>query len=142
MVHYVIDASVGVEYLLRTRLGEAVTELAESSRLAAPEVFDLEVLSAFRGLVLRGELSLEDALIAIGVLTDWSVERISHRDTLFATWQHYHNVSTYDAVYLAVAQNLGAEVLTADSKLTRAPKIDVLVHDVHNFDILAKLETQ
>ena len=142
MAHYVIDASVGVEYLLRTQLGETVTELVESSRLAAPELFDLEILSAVRGFVLRGELSREDALVAIAALFDWSVERISHRDTLFATWRYYLNVSTYDAVYIAIAQNLGVEVLTADSKLARAPGIDVAVHDIRNPNVLAQLETR
>ena len=142
MAHYVIDSSVGVEYLLRSQLGATVTGLIESNRLVAPELFDLEILSAFRGLVMRRELSTDDALAAIEVLSDWGFERITHGDILFATWQYYQNVSTYDAVYLAVAKNLDAEVLTADSRLARAPGIDVVIHDVCDTIVLAELEAR
>ena len=41
MTRYVVDASVAVEYLLRTPVGESVAELLEGAVLLAPETFPL-----------------------------------------------------------------------------------------------------
>ena len=51
MTRYVVDASVAVEYLLRTPRGLSVADIIESASLAAPELMDVEVLSTQR----RGE---------------------------------------------------------------------------------------
>ena len=45
MNRYVIDASIAVEYLLRTPLGLTVAEMMEAASLVAPELLDAEVLS-------------------------------------------------------------------------------------------------
>ena len=39
-------------------------------------------------------------------------------------------------------QNLNLEVLTADRKLARAPGIDVVVHDLRDANIIARLEAR
>ena len=93
---YVIDASVVVEYLLKTELGKVMSDFLERSSLAAPEVMDIEVLSAFRRAFFKGELSHTEALRAIDALSTWDVRRVSHRELLQATWQYFQNVSSYD----------------------------------------------
>ena len=45
MTRYVIDASVAVEYLLRTPAGLQATPLLNDAFLMAPELMDVEVLS-------------------------------------------------------------------------------------------------
>ena len=64
MTRYVIDASVAVEYLLKTPIGLAIAELIERAALIAPELLDAEVLSALRGAVLGGRLEEGRALAA------------------------------------------------------------------------------
>jgi predicted nucleic acid-binding protein len=45
---YVVDASVAVEYLLRTPLGLRAATLLDGAMLMAPELLDVEVVSAGR----------------------------------------------------------------------------------------------
>ena len=56
MTRYVVDASVAVEYLLRTPLGLTAADIIESASLVAPELIDAEALSALRRAVLSGRL--------------------------------------------------------------------------------------
>ena len=56
MTHFVVDASVAVEYLLRTPLGLTVADMIEGASLTAPELMDAEVVSVLRRAVLSGRL--------------------------------------------------------------------------------------
>ena len=128
MTRYVVDASVAVEYLLRTPVGESVAELLESAVLLAPELMDAEVLSVLRRAVLHGHL--EEARGAAGRGRNWPVERISHRALAPLAWQYHHNLSAYDAFYVATARTHDLPLLTADARLTRAPGLDIAVQYV------------
>ena len=57
MTGYVVDASVAVEYLLRTPVGLAAANLIDDALLVAPELMDAEVLSVLRRAVLHGHLA-------------------------------------------------------------------------------------
>ena len=48
MTDYVIDASVAVEYLLKTPVGLAMADIIDNASLVAPELIDAEVLSTLR----------------------------------------------------------------------------------------------
>lgn len=141
MPSYVVDASVAVEFVLKTPLGVNIDRLIQNYELFAPELFDLEVLSTLRNLALRGDISNEVALSAIGELEKMSVERTSHERLSRLIWQYHRNVTIYDATYLATAKERNLEVLTADSKLSRAPGIDVVVHDLRDPRVLDRLES-
>ena len=141
MSSYVVDASVAVELVLETRLGEDIDRLVQNYELFAPELIDLEVLSALRSFELRNEISNEAALSAIGELEKMSVRRTTHEGLSKLIWQYHRNVTIYDAVYLAVAKDRNLEVLTADSKLSRAPGVDVVVHDLRDPGVLDRLKS-
>jgi len=126
----VIDASAAVEYLLRTPLGMAVGEIAENADLAAPELMDAEVVAVLRRAVLHGNLSNERALTAIGDLVTWQVERISHRGLARSAWRHRHNLTAYDALYVAAARDRNASLVTADGPLSRAPGLEITIHNI------------
>lgn len=128
---FVLDASVAVEYLLKTPLGLTVTDMVEGASLVAPELMDAEVLSVLRRAVLSGRLSEIRALMAIEDLAHWPVDRISHRALVRMAWRYHRNVSAYDAVYLSVARVHGFPLLTADGRLSRAPGLDVVVLNMH-----------
>ena len=103
MTGYVVDASVAVEYLLRTPLGLMVADVIDDALLVAPELMDAEVLSVLRRAVLNGHLAEARALMALDDLVAWPVERVSHQSLTRLAWQHHQNVSAYDAFYIAVA---------------------------------------
>ena len=130
MTRFVVDASVAVEYLLRTPVGESVAELLESAVLLAPELMDAEVLSVLRRAVLHGHLAEARALLAVDDLVHWPVERIAHRNLALLAWQYRHNLSAYDAFYVATARTHDLPLLTTDARLTRAPGLDIAVQYV------------
>lgn len=130
MTRYVIDASAAVEYLLRTPLGSAVADVIGDTTLVAPELLDAEVLSAVRRGVLAGRLDLRRARMAIHDLSEWPIERLSHRELVRSAWEHRKNVSAYDAFYVAAAQVHDLPILTTDGRLSRASGLGVVVQHI------------
>ena len=59
MTTYVVDVSVGTEYLLRTHIGLKIAETLQGDQLIAPELRDIEVLSVLRRALLGKKLSEE-----------------------------------------------------------------------------------
>ena len=87
MTHFVVDASVAVEYLLRTPLGLTVADMIEGASLTAPELMDAEVVSVLRRGVLSGRLEEARARMVVADLTHCPVDRISHRS--LAAWDDW-----------------------------------------------------
>jgi predicted nucleic acid-binding protein len=119
----VLDASAVVELLLDTVTGRRVAILIEDAALGlhAPHLLDVEVASALRRLVRDGSLDDEEAHEAIGDLMALDLQRHSHEALLERAWDLRANVTTYDAVYVALAEALDVTLLTCDRKLARAP---------------------
>ncbi len=130
MIRFVIDASAAVEYLLRTPLGQKLEDLIEEASLLAPALLDVEVLSVLRRALLQKRIEEHRARLAIEDLGDWPVDRIPHPVLLREAWKHRHNVSAYDAVYVAVAKLYEAPLLTADGPLSRAPGLGIVVQNI------------
>lgn len=119
----VVDASV-----LATALGDdsddgdlARDTLRGRDRLVAPELVDLEVASVWRRAALAGDLGRRRAALALQDLDRLPLERVPHRTLLPRVWELRATVTVYDAAYVALAEALGAPVLTADLRLSRAP---------------------
>ena len=125
-----VDASVAVEYLLRTPLGLSLAETIEDARLAAPDLIDAEAMSGLRRAVHAGRLTEERAVMAIDALTRWPVRRIASRALAPAAWRHHRNVTAYDAFYVAAAGALGVPMITTDGRLARAPGLGITVQHI------------
>lgn len=121
---------MAVEYLLRTTRGLSLAEAIENARLAAPDLIDAEVMSGLRRAVHAGRLTDERAALAIGALTQWPIRRIASRALAPIAWKHHHNVTAYDAFYVAAAEVLKAPLLTADGRLARAPGLGITIQHV------------
>lgn len=89
--------------------------------LLAPEIIDLEVLSAWRGLVAAGHLSEGRAQQAIVDLRDLRLTRSTHGPLLERCWSLRHNLTVYDAAYVALAERAESTLVTADARLAAAP---------------------
>ena len=120
-MRFVVDASAAVEYLLRTPLGRQMSSMLDEAVLFAPELLDAEVLSVLRRCVGARLVTAERALEVLDDLADWDVERLPHRGLLTHAWALRHNLTAYDALYVASATVREAVVLTADGPLSRAP---------------------
>jgi predicted nucleic acid-binding protein len=130
VIKYVIDASAAVEYLLRTTLGLKVAEVIADVFLVAPALLDVEVLAVLRRAVLHKKLAEQRAAEALADLAEWQVDRLAHPPLIREAWRHRHNVSGYDAFYVAAAHLYDAPLLTADGPLSRAPTLTITVRNM------------
>jgi len=113
--------------LCRFPLAEKLEAELAKSDLLAPELFDAEVVGALAGLERRGEISPARATEAVGDLGASPVERFSHAGLLPSAWSLRHNLSTNDALYVALARELSCPLLTTDGRLSRAPGLGITV---------------
>lgn len=119
----VLDASTVLEILLQTEAGAPVAErlLTSDSSLHAPHLLDVEVVQVLRRFVAQGEVPEARAGQALAALADFPLERYSHTILLPRIWALRQNLSVYDAAYVALAEVLGATLLTRDARISRAP---------------------
>lgn len=118
----VLDASAALELLLRTPVGLEIEAriLAPEESLHAPHLIDLEVLQVLRRYVLRESLDPDRAAEALNDLADLPVDRYPHEPFRERVWELRHNLTAYDAVYVALAEGLEAPLVTVDGPLTRS----------------------
>lgn len=121
----VVDASALVEHLADGRLADAVRERigATSAWLWAPQLIDAEVGHSLRRVVRKGEISARSARAALAELWELRLMRIDHRLLLDRAWELRDNVSFYDGLYVALAEELDAPLITLDARLAGAPGI-------------------
>jgi len=119
----VLDASVMVEILLnRPSVAELAHRLfAPDEALHAPHLIDLEVTQAMRRYQASGEMSPQRAREALVAFAHMPLERHPHWPFLERIWDLRRNLTAYDAAYVALAEALGAPILTADRALASAP---------------------
>ncbi|MCP9825155.1 type II toxin-antitoxin system VapC family toxin [Synechococcus sp. EJ6-Ellesmere] len=114
----VVDASVLVDALLIQ--GAARDRLAEAN-IQAPDLIDAELLSVLRRLVLADQLAEQHALEALATAQRLGLRRHVSRHLWPRAWELRSNLTAYDALYVALAEELGATLLTGDSRAARAP---------------------
>ena len=120
----VVDASVLVTGLADDGAdGDRVRERLRNERLAAPQVIDLEVASAWRRLLAAGHLDERRAALALADLGALRIERAPHRSLLERCWELRDNLTIYDAAYIALTELLGTVLLTGDARLASAPGV-------------------
>lgn len=85
--------------------------------LHAPHLLDLEVAQVLRRYVSGGELTPQRGKQALTDLADFPIFRYPHDLFLPRIWALGHNVTAYDAAYLALAESLAAPLITCDTRL-------------------------
>jgi predicted nucleic acid-binding protein len=121
----VLDASVLVEYLTDGEQAESSRRRIAASPgwLWAPHLVDAEVGHALRSVVRAGELSAKAARAALVDLMEMRLQRVSHHLLAERAWELRENVSFYDALYVALAEQLEVPLVTLDSRLAKAPGV-------------------
>ncbi len=97
-----------------------VDRLSSGGDLCAPHLLDVELLHALRRLVIGGQLSEDRAADARDDFAALAVDRYDHVALADRTWELRHNLTAYDATFVALAELLDAPLVTFDGRLARA----------------------
>ncbi|MGI8778253.1 MAG: type II toxin-antitoxin system VapC family toxin [Acidimicrobiales bacterium] len=118
----VVDASCLYEVVADGITAEGVRRrLAADPDHAAPHVIDVEVASVIRRDHRLHRLDDTAAAQAVEDLRDWPGERFGHQPLLDRLWELKATVRAWDAAYVALAEALGATLVTLDARLAAAP---------------------
>lgn len=118
----VVDASALLEVLLQTPAAPPIADrlFDPGETLHAPFLLDAEVLQVLRRYAITGQIDEPRGREALTDLGDLAIERYPHEPLLSRGWELRENLTAYDAVYLALAEVLGAVLVTCDGRLARA----------------------
>ncbi|NLE81849.1 MAG: type II toxin-antitoxin system VapC family toxin [Rhodococcus sp.] len=118
----VVDASV-----LANALGDDEEDgrnsriaLRDAGEFAAPDLIDVETVAVLRKRWLTRTMSDERFEAAVDDLQRLDFERVPTLRLMRRAYELRANVSSYDATYVALAEALDCELLTADRRLARA----------------------
>lgn len=119
----VIDASV-----LANVVGDdgqdgarAREELRHAGDVAAPDLVDVETTSVLRKRWQAGMLPARRFAEAIDDLDGLAIDRYPTLRFMRRAYELRDNLTPYDAAYVALAETLGCELLTADQRLSKVP---------------------
>lgn len=129
---YVIDASALVLALIgKTEAADGLRQRMRTRGRHAPHLIDAEVGNVLRRHEQRGRISTEEAQSALEAGRVLIEHRYPHAGPLAElAWTWRANLSFYDALYVGLAVRLGVPLITADSRLNRAPHLAYQVHVV------------
>jgi len=120
VIDYVVDASILVDLFTVRSTPTELRRRVTTSSCAAPELIDLEAANVLRKLVRRGLLPDAESGDALRDVRDAPILRVAHRHLVERVWELRHNITCYDASYVALAELLGRPLLTSDARLGRA----------------------
>jgi predicted nucleic acid-binding protein len=100
--------------------GDHARQRLRSHDLAAPELIDLEVTAVLHRALRAGRVNRRRAEQALSDLADLPLSRSPHLPLLTRVWDLRARLGPYEAAYVALAEALGALLLTADIGLARA----------------------
>ena len=120
---------ISVTWLLQTTVGRQIERRIcdPGESLHSPHLLDLEVAQVLQRLVNERVVAQRRADEAIEDLKDMRIRRYPHSVLLPRIWQLRHNLTAYDAAYVALAEALQATLITRDTRLGAAARHDVQV---------------
>jgi predicted nucleic acid-binding protein len=128
----VVDSSVVVAALVDTGDNGAWAEKTlEQGNLYAPELLRVESANVLRRLERGKEITEREANAAFEDLMELDVELHAFEPFSERVWELRHNVTSYDAWYVALAEALNLPLATLDARLVKAegPKCRFLTPD-------------
>jgi predicted nucleic acid-binding protein len=118
----VVDASVVIAALVDNgKAGRWSEALLVRDSLAAPELLLVECTNVLRRLELRSILSQSEACAAQEDLLLLNVQLLPFYPLADRVWELRHNLSSYDATYIATAEAIDAPLATLDLKMASQP---------------------
>jgi predicted nucleic acid-binding protein len=117
----VVDTAAVVDVLVGRPPNVALRDrLSPEQDLHAPHLIDVEFLQVLRSLVIAGELSADRAGDARTDYEDLRIARYPNQALADRVWELRHNLTAYDAAFVALAEALDAPLVTTDARLARS----------------------
>lgn len=123
----VADTSALVAALGTGRAALDLEQRFAGEDLEAPHVVDLEFLQSLRRMVRQGELNADRAGDVRTLFGRLPLTRYPHEPLTNRIWELRENLSAYDAAFVALAEILGAPLVTCDAHLAAAQNHDAEV---------------
>jgi predicted nucleic acid-binding protein len=119
----VLDSSALVEFLRSTATGRAVDRaIDDGDSLHLPDLCSTETINTLRGLVCGKKMTPRDATRVVAELLEFPADIHPCDPMLDRMWELRHNLSAYDAAYVALCEALDAKLVTADRRLARGAR--------------------
>jgi predicted nucleic acid-binding protein len=141
MAHYIVDASVVIEYLMTgpyTPNTQAFfNQITAADQLTVPEFCLLECTNVIWKQVRFNSMSRSDAEELLRVLRMLKLRRAPMKRLLNSALEIALNntLAVYDSAYIALALQLSAPLLTVDQRQTRAATAEgVTLIPITNFN--------
>lgn len=109
-----------VDYLVDSPLASQISARIMGSDINVPAHFDAEVLSALGRLQSGGNLSDVEVAERVALTAQAPFRRHLLAPLLSGAWALHHNVRLVDALYIELANQLDARIITTDSGLASA----------------------
>ncbi len=118
----VVETSALVEVLLRTPSATRIEArlFAPGETLHVPHLIDVECAQVMRRLAANENIGADRGHRALIDLADMPLRRYPHDILLPRVWELRHNLTAYDAVFVALAEILGATLITGDRRIATA----------------------
>ena len=120
----ILDASVGVEIVRKTPLGQRAIQLLDDN-LHAPDIFLAEVFHVIKRMTALKQISARDANISAALVSQMPLTFLTVSNYQSQLWNVATKISSYDAHYVILAQTLGQPIITLDQKLMRRKDLGV-----------------
>ena len=117
----VVDTSAALDALVGRPSDERLVARLGEDELHAPHLIDVELLHALRRLVAAGDLSDDAAADARSDFADLVIIRYPHQPLSDRMWELRHNLTAYDAAFIALSEALAAPLITCDGRLAKSP---------------------
>jgi predicted nucleic acid-binding protein len=116
----VVDTSAILQALIGEHPNQALQRrLSEDGDLHAPHLIDVEFLHALRRLEASKAVTRDRAADARLDFADLSIVRYPHAGLADRAWDLRRNITAYDAMFVALAEELEVPLITCDAKLAR-----------------------
>ena len=118
----VVDASAVVAALVDVgQDGDWAQAELRGEDLVAPHLLPVEAANILRRAALTGGISADVATIAHDDLLALRVDLYPYEPVASRVWELRHNLTAYDGWYVALAEAVGAPLITLDARIARAP---------------------
>lgn len=125
MSGFVVDASVAAKWVIPELHSDRAQALLSQRGLTAPAHWHAEAVNAAWAMVARGDWTAEQGMLAASVLIEAPVHSVALRPHLRRALELSARLgcTVYDALYVAVAEAVGAPLVTDDRKLVRKMRL-------------------